>query len=199
MVDPRIPIATVIDKAVEGETTWVKLRLNSTENLPTGEAYLYRNGIGTRGELSHVDATKLEAVLKCDAEYEASVPLMVGQEAAVVDAWWEPYTLNLIENPESEWVLAEFQPTDAWETVYPSRGRIVSKPKSGDKMNPNQVVVHGGWDHEHCEVCHSRISTDENRHSYRNAGDFWICGDCYRKYGALKSIAFVLPGSGSWG
>jgi hypothetical protein len=199
MVDPRIPIATVLEKVVDGETTWVKLQLNSTENLPTGEAYLYRNGIGTRGELGLVDATTLEAVLRCDAEYEASVPLAIGEVAAVVDAWWEPYALNLIENAKSEWIATEFRPSDAWVTIHPNGGRALMKPRPGDKKNSNQTIVQGGWDHEHCAVCHAHISMYENQHAYRNAEDDWICGDCYEKYGELKSIALVLPGSGSWG
>jgi len=59
----------------------------------------------------------------------------------------------------------------------------VSRPYVGQKFDPKYIdLIQDGWTHDHCEICHTKISADENDKSftsgYFNDG-IWVCIRCY--------------------
>jgi hypothetical protein len=57
-------------------------------------------------------------------------------------------------------------------------------PASGDEANdPCLVLIPGGWDHEHCELCAKTISEEpeDEQVGYTN-GEEWLCCSCYQEH-----------------
>jgi hypothetical protein len=53
-------------------------------------------------------------------------------------------------------------------------------------------IIKGGWDHEHCYLCRSRIGRAGARYGYYSKADNdWLCGSCYRKFIARHDLRFL--------
>ena len=53
------------------------------------------------------------------------------------------------------------------------------------------TVVPGGWDHEHCFICHAEILPDDEELSFVNSDDRWVCAPCYHGYVAAQRLDFI--------
>ena len=61
-------------------------------------------------------------------------------------------------------------------------------PFRGQAFDPREFeVVEGGWDHEHCDVCHARIADGDAYWSngHEDGGHVDLCEECYPKVKAL--------------
>ena len=51
--------------------------------------------------------------------------------------------------------------------------------------------VTGGWDHEHCEICHKKIGHGGEPVGLFSSPDAWVCEECYASFVVPRSLAFV--------
>ena len=96
-----------------------------------------------------------------------------------VEQWWMPRQLALVEDRSRTWVLREFEPSPAVEHSVEG-ARVLGKagaPQAGAR------IIEDGWDHEHCELCWSKISRlpGDSPNGYTD-GDKWLCVTCYTQY-----------------
>jgi len=50
-------------------------------------------------------------------------------------------------------------------------------------------VIRGGWDHEHCELCHAHIGPGD--YGYVDLGEHWVCEKCHGKYIVTHDLSFL--------
>jgi hypothetical protein len=71
----------------------------------------------------------------------------------VVGGYWLP-RVQLVLDPTTTWTRTRFVPPDAFEQDAPTPGWRQSRvAQPGDENRTDGVIVAGGWDHEHCEIC----------------------------------------------
>jgi hypothetical protein len=80
--------------------------------------------------------------------------------------------------------------TQDWEKkTFAPRSAIKQKHSwkkhEAGKLAPEKgVIIEGGWDHEHCEVCWWKIRESDNPEigvGYTN-GNQWLCAECYAQF-----------------
>jgi len=94
-------------------------------------------------------------------------------------------------------------PADSWERrsydaesarYFRLNGITGSQP--ADRTLPDGAVElevrEGAWDHEHCEICSSKIGRGGEPEGYRNSADHWLCGERYVRYAVPHDLSFTV-------
>jgi hypothetical protein len=162
--------------------------------------------------LQSLDKKSRASVLTCDLKDE---PKVVGETLVYLSPRWQAYHVWMALDPAWGWVKKTFQGADAvaedydagetlvvdgrdvrvWtklELVGGREGASRHYPASDQSLPPNsqQRPVHGGWGHEHCDLCKTHIETGEL--GYRDLRERWMwCGKCYERYVMQRDPAFV--------
>ena len=121
-------------------------------------------------------------------------PIQVGSIVPWVDGYWQAYHITMILNPHAPWVRTEFTPSPA---QFFRQGDLQGWTKAGHKLHDDYVpthIVEDGWDHEHCELCGTKIGRSGVSHGYVDSKERWICEECYREYAEPRSLGFVFSG-----
>ena len=108
-------------------------------------------------------------------------PLKVG-EKYIFGSMWTPMQLEIAKSDPNQWHEEEFKSKDMLAFRQQDGSTIGRKSKHNEDSSEG-IIVHGGWDHEHCELCWKTISTHEDfDHSGYTNGSDWICSDCFHRY-----------------
>jgi hypothetical protein len=119
-------------------------------------------------------------------------PIQVGTVARWLDGYWQAYHVTMILDPQAAWKRTQFTPSPA---QHFQRGGVHGWTKAGHKLPDDAVPTHVeevGWDHEHCELCQSKIGRGGDAHGYVDGHDRWLCQRCYHDYAELRSLGFVF-------
>ena len=103
--------------------------------------------------------------------------------------YWQAYHVPMIL--AGQWTKLEFKAEDAirfamngWQGWARHDGAI---PEGAVRTG----VESGGWDHEHCEICNSRIGYEGSPVGYIDADEHWLCPNCYDKWAVTRSLGFL--------
>ena len=105
-----------------------------------------------------------------------------------IDGVWNAQDVAKILDASHQWTRTEFTPVDAVGSK--ANGWFVTKKIDGPA--PAENVIEGGWDHEHCKLCTSKIGVGGESFGYLDDDDYWICELCYSKYAKPKDVAFLV-------
>lgn len=98
------------------------------------------------------------------------------------EEYWSEVELELVNDISIKWELKEFKPTAGY--WFKKDGVFVAgKVTENLKLPEDAQIDEKLWDHEHCELCGSKIMDDDEcfRSGYVNNNN-WICPKCYEKY-----------------
>jgi hypothetical protein len=143
------------------------------------------------GDLVDLDASSRRARFVAPFWSSAS-PVGVGSVVPWLDAYWQAYHVTMILDPDANWCRTELVPSSA---QHFRQGEVSGWTKAGQKLPEGAVPTHvdnPGWNHEHCELCESKIGRGGSTHGYVDRRDRWLCERCYDEYGATHSLGFVF-------
>lgn len=143
------------------------------------------------GDLVDVDEATRQARFTAPF-WSPSSPIQVGSVVPWLDGYWQAYHLTMILDPEAAWKRTEFTASPA---QHFRQGHVHGWTKAGHKLPDDAVptsVDELGWDHEHCELCQSKIGRGGDDHGYVDRNDRWLCGRCYHDYAEPRSLGFVF-------
>lgn len=82
---------------------------------------------------------------------------------------------------------------DKAELVLDSSRKWVQRTFVPNAPDGTKAHIQGGWDHEHCYLCQTKISDTGNadRGGYADQEDVWVCCDCFEQYVKPKRLDFV--------
>ena len=177
-----------ITNADEPELLGVFTHLRSVR---AGRSWLYAGDADSLiGDLIDIDETSRQA--RFIAPFWAPTsPIQIGSIAPWLDGSWQAYHLTMILDPEAVWKRTEFTPSPA---QHFRQGGVYGWTKAGHKLQDDATPTHideAGWDHEHCELCQSKIGRGGDAHGYVDRNDQWLCEPCYHDYAEPRSLAFA--------
>jgi len=145
---------------------------------------------------------------------QANVPDLAGATLYYLSPCWQAFHVGMVLAPQWGWQRVRFEAIDAQAENYESQdvsivnGREVktwTKLERADKKGhasrhypasdeasvseSGAIIVPGGWDHEHCELCRTHINP--GYFGYRDLDDRWMCEACYKKYVEPRDLSFV--------
>lgn len=124
----------------------------------------------------------------------AKVP-RIGSSYPYVDYYWDAKQVSFALEPASAWRRICFNAEDAVRYRDPAvpgwwASHVATRPPS--KGAADVHVVKNGWDHEHCNLCRSRIGKGGGRYGYfSNADNDWLCVRCYTKFISAHDLRFL--------
>jgi len=182
-----------IDSIDRGEAdVRLKGQLSDLRGVHDGRCWLYISLTSSLiGDLQIRDASRRSAEFAYPAT-ELPPEVFVGASLPWVEAYWNAFHIHMVLSPAGSWQLIEFRPmaaarshVDGWSVVRPLG--------PGDALKPDEERVPDAWDHEHCEICRSKIGVGGEPRGYRHQINYWLCEQCYREYAACHSVSFVNP------
>ena len=166
--------------------------LTHLEGVRAGRSWLYAGEDDSLiGDLVDLDEATRQARFTAPF-WSSTSPIQVGSVAPWLDGYWQAYHLTMILDSQSVWKRMEFTPSSA---QHFRSGDVHGWTKAGHKLPANAVptsIDEVGWDHEHCELCQSKIGIGGDDHGYIDSKDRWICERCYRDYAEPRSLGFVF-------
>ena len=96
-----------------------------------------------------------------------------------VEKWWTERQLVLVEDRAREWHRNSFEASPAFDRLV-SGTRVLGKAPS---TTSGVGAIADGWDHEHGELCWSKIARapGDGIERFTN-GDKWLCVPCFAEY-----------------
>jgi len=162
------------------------------KGVRAGRSWLYAGDADSLiGDLLDIDEATQRARFTAPFWSSAS-PIQVGSAVPWLDGYWQAYHLTMILDPQAVWKRTEFAPSPA---QHFQQGDVHGWTKAGAKLPDDAVPTHideVGWDHEHCELCQSKIGRGEDAYGYVDHNDRWLCERCYHAYAEPRSLAFVF-------
>lgn len=116
--------------------------------------------------------------------------LEVGDSYYYLDSYWGERAALVLDR-DHKWMRKEFQAQDAFEPEWSPRGGAHYWGKAHENATAPGRVIPGGWNHQHCAICWSKISQSEQMHGYRSEEDIWVCEACYNRYIKPGSLDFI--------
>jgi hypothetical protein len=144
---------------------------------------------------------------------EDAVPDVLGASLPYLDARWEAYHVWMVVEPRWRWCRIVFQRGDVVGDVFISEktaaiegqegetwmqvkeaGKSRSKKRihpifPGDAAIQRDKIIAAGWDHEHCELCDTRINVGD--YGFVDSGEHWVCEGCHAKYVITHDLSFL--------
>ena len=156
--------------------------------------------ISLSGHLTAFEVETRTAVVLLDTEEPPSGVL--GVRLAWVDGYWRDYHVWMVVEPGWAWTEVVFQASDAVSEAFQDADghKLTRIRKQRKQPGPTRaelglavagaaLVVPGGWDHEHCELCNAHIDAGDT--GYVDQSDDWVCAGCYTKYVAVHDLSFL--------
>jgi hypothetical protein len=155
------------------------------ETVREGRSWLYisRNG-SLIGDLDQLDRETRRARFTTPDSLPQD---MLGVSLPWLDGWWQAYHLALILDRSHEWTSVVFAASDAIARSIPGWREL--RPASDCDPEPGEVLVPGGWNHEHCMLCNVHI--DPGITAYVDFERNWLCVRCYESYAKPHDVGFV--------
>ena len=142
-------------------------------------------------ELTHLDSATRAVVFTLNDQAEAE-RLSVGDRLPWFDGLWQVPVVQAIIDESHVWRPVTFQAPDA---VHFRLGDGTGWQPMGGTLPKGAVVTgveSGGWDHEHCSICDGYIDLDRPKAYTTADGHWWLCSDCYERYGKTHDVSFQL-------
>jgi hypothetical protein len=180
-----------VQRIVDGNEPELLGMLTHLRSVRPGRSWLYAGDADSLiGDLVDIDATSRRA--RFVAPFWSSMsPIKVGSVVPWLDAYWQAYHVTMILDPEANWGRTDFVPSGA---QHFRQGGVSGWTKVGQRLPEGAVPTHiedAGWDHEHCELCQSKVGRGGNTHGYVDRNGRWLCERCYEEYAATHSLGFV--------
>lgn len=121
--------------------------------------------------------------------------LRPGDSFPYVDYYWSPKQVSFALEPASAWRRVRFGPKDSVRYRDPAvpgwwKSHLASVPVS--EGGTDVGIIKGGWDHEHCDFCWSRIGEGGARYGYFSKADNdWLSVRCHREFIAAHDLRFL--------
>lgn len=170
---------------------------------------------GKRGclcaSVQSLDKETTAAVLTFEATEE---PNIIGCTLAYLSPYWQAYNVWMVLDPDWHWEKKKFLGMDAIAEEFESKDTSIiagREVKFWTKLSPANIeggqsrqypatdqtlsaesnvrLIPSGWDHEHCELCNSRL--DIGMFGYCDPDGRWVCENCYSRYVLRRDLAFV--------
>lgn len=103
---------------------------------------------------------------------------------------WQPYHVHMIRR--GQWKRHTFAAQDA---VTFELDEVKGWNRVAEEIPEGAVATGirpGGWDHEHCEICGSRIGLGGFEEGYVDAEDHWLCPSCYERWAKPQDLGFLV-------
>jgi hypothetical protein len=186
-----LPAFEVVHIAEGTETELIGV-FTHLRSVRPGRSWLYAGDAGSLiGDLGYIDVTNRRARFVAPFWSPAS-PIQVGSLVPWLDAYWQAYHVTMVLDAEANWRRTKFVPGAAQHFRQDS---VFGWTKAGQKLPEGAAPTHiddEGWDHEHCELCQSKIGRGGSTHGYINRHGRWLCERCYEDYGASHSLDFIF-------
>jgi hypothetical protein len=168
-------------------------------SVKEGRSWLCHPADPLIGDLLDLDEATGRAVFEAPF-WDASHPIQNGSRPQWLDGWWQAYHVTMIVDPATDWRRIRFAAGDAQWFIENGRegwtkaGRL-PKGAVATRIEP------GGWDHEHCTLCHERIGRLGDEYGYVAGGSAgvdpyeWLCDRCGERFAVPRSLAFVWDGA----
>lgn len=139
------------------------------------------------GRLHDLDPDRWTARFSAEAPESDLAP--PGTTLPWMSGYWNPHHVRMIAR--GDWEERTFVPRDAVE--FDLQGvRGVAPSEAGVPRNAEvKGSVPGGWDHEHCEICTTKIGAGGAATGYVDPEDHWICEYCFRRYAEPRTLRFM--------
>lgn len=167
------------------------VRLSEEGDQTVGFLYVSRNDsvYVQRKEFSPSSRTAIFAAWNSDKHLSA------GESYPYVDYYWSPKQVSFALEPASAWRRVLFKAKDSVRYHDPKvpgwwTSHVAVVPVSDGATDVH--IIKGGWDHEHCNLCKSRIGKKGARYGYYSKADNdWVCVSCYKNFIAGHDLRFL--------
>lgn len=147
-----------------------------------------------------LDADWFTDTLEFEFQYEKWVrnPQLAISASYPSTPWRERNEVRIAVEREVIWVRTEFVATDAYMPKEIPQQPITYQydadgiAKGLEPYDPEKhALLPGGWDHEHCDMCFTRINKDKPW-CYATEDGGWLCVPCHQKYAVEGSLDFLV-------
>ena len=127
--------------------------------------------------------------------WPSAKPLRAGESLPYVDYYWSPKEVAFALESARSWKKVVFKAEDSVRYRDPQvpgwwKSHVATHPVSEGASDVQ--IVEGGWDHEHCYFCKSKIGRAGARYGYYSKADNdWLCVSCYKKFIARHDLRFL--------
>jgi hypothetical protein len=190
----RIPLQELPAFAVEkitlsSHTVELRGRFNHLTGVQLGTSHLYCGDCQWPGELIECDAATHDAVFTAPSWVQLD-RIHVRSVVPWLPSRWQFFHVNMIL--ARDWERRAFVPSDAQHFRV---GDLHGWTKFGTPLADNHTLTHvekDGWDHEECRICDAHIGRGGSTEGYVNQSDWWLCQNCYERYGRDADLGFIL-------
>jgi hypothetical protein len=179
---PRFQILAILTDRCPGRfdpSSWVG------ENWITG-LYL-GGGRFLWGRFRDVDAAARTCSFSPEHLAELSM-LRPTESYPFMDGYWGERA-ELVLDESRSWQRAVFEASDM--VLFPGPGGTSMGARSSPDEPAGGKVTPGGWDHEHCEICNTKIGCGGEPEGFFSPPDAWVCQECYNSFVVPRSLAFA--------
>jgi hypothetical protein len=163
---------------------------NRLSGVREGRSWLYISAAESLlGDLEAIDPRGRSASFRVGSgDPEEHAP--VGANLPWIDGYWNVSLIARILAPSSGWHRTEFINADAIETSQ-NGVRKWRKAESGEPVSEGASLVSEGWDHEHCEICQTKIEERLNSIGFVSGDEVWLCETCFHRHALRHDLSFL--------
>jgi hypothetical protein len=159
---------------------------NHLDTVREGRSWLYVSRADSLiGDLEALDRQTRQARFNT-MDPEPPARELIGAVLPWLDGWWQAFHVSLILDTAHPWHEVTFAARDALQSRMP--GYRVLRERAGEPT-PDEEIVPGAWDHEHCMLCNAHI--DPGHVAYTDPEMNWLCAACYGAYAKTHDLSFV--------
>jgi len=165
--------------------------LTTLANVREGRSWLYDGDESLIGDLEQLQRGERRAVFAAPY-WTPESRAQPGISMPWIDGYWQAYHVSMILDTPGTWQRTSFVASDA--QYFELAGHRGWQPVGQDLPNGavGRDVVRGAWDHEHCELCQSKIGVGGAPVGYRDSANRWLCESCYDRYGKHHDLSFLV-------
>jgi hypothetical protein len=162
-------------------------QFNHLETVREGRSWLYVSRADSLiGDLEALDRETRQARFNT-MDPALPSPWMTDATLPWLDGWWQAFHVSLILDTAHPWEQVTFAARDALQSRMP--GYRVLQERMGEPPTPDEEIVPGAWDHEHCMLCNAHI--DPGDVAYTDPENNWLCAACYTTFAEPHDLSFV--------
>ena len=186
-----LPHFTVSEIRFEGNDRVLVGAFDTLEGVRDGRCWLYVSETESLiGDLQGL-SPETHAAEFIDPFWEEDRHAKIGTSFPWVEGYWQAFHVSMILDQNSSWQLREYRPSDAVAT-HSEGSRVLSKQSGpATELPAGAEIIRNGWDHEHCELCSTRIGSGGAVTGYVDAKDRWLCSECYEHFAKERDLSFL--------
>ena len=150
---------------------------NHLRSVAENRSWLYAPRAALIGDIEALDRQTRRARFNTMDPNPPRIPTM-GQTFPWLSGYWQAFHIDIILDPNHLWRPLVFRAEDALERPIPEWR--VQRRAIGAIPRPDETVVPGAWNHEHCMICNSHIDPDDL--GYLDDDEHWLCTKCHDSY-----------------